>query len=100
MLPASLFDLIFCFFVAFSSVLKRAVSQTRTLVLLSNGHPTLRRGKSFAFFPVITSFLHAIRMLPGLKNMYLAYSPEVMAVYCKGDGQGKQPGFAHQRPGH
>ena len=39
-------------------------------------------------------------LLPGSKNMCLAYPPEVMAVYGKGDGQGKQPGFAHQCPGH
>jgi hypothetical protein len=38
--------------------------------------------------------------LRGSKNMVLAYPPEVMAVYCKGNGQGKQPGFAHQRPDH
>jgi hypothetical protein len=39
-------------------------------------------------------------LVPGSENMYLAYPPEVIAVYGKGDGQGKQPRFAHQRPGH
>ena len=39
-------------------------------------------------------------LLSGSKNMVLANPPEVITVYCKGDGQGKQPGFAHQRPGH
>ena len=33
-------------------------------------------------------------LLPGSQNMCLAYPPEVMAVNGKGDGQGKQPGFA------
>jgi hypothetical protein len=36
----------------------------------------------------------------GSKNVYLTYFPEVMAVYSKGDSQGKQPGFAQQGPGH
>jgi hypothetical protein len=38
--------------------------------------------------------------LPASKNMALAYPPKVMAVYGKSDGQWKQPGFAHQGPGH
>jgi hypothetical protein len=32
--------------------------------------------------------------------MDLADPAEVIAVYGKGDGQGKQPGFAHQRLDH
>ena len=32
--------------------------------------------------------------------MVLAYPPEVMAVYGKGDCQGKEPGFSQQRPGY
>ena len=40
------------------------------------------------------------KLPPCLKYMRLANLAEVIAVYGKGDGQGKQPGFAHQRPGH
>ena len=41
-----------------------------------------------------------VNLLPGSKNMVLAYPAEVITVYGKGDGQRKQPGFTHQRPGH
>jgi hypothetical protein len=32
--------------------------------------------------------------------MVFAYPPEVMAINGRGDCQGKEPGFAHQRPGY
>ena len=44
--------------------------------------------------------MYTDNLLSGSKNICLAYPPEVMAVYGKGDGQRKQPGFTHQRPGH
>jgi hypothetical protein len=39
-------------------------------------------------------------LLRGSENMWHAYPTEVIAAYGKGDGQGKQPGFTHQCPGH
>jgi hypothetical protein len=61
-----------------------------------------RLGHRFPHGPAkrYNSFRQVFRKPPGSKNMYLAYLPEVITVYCKGDGQGKQPGLAHQRPGH
>jgi hypothetical protein len=60
-----------------------------------------RLGHRFPHGPAILhdSFRQVIRKPPGLKNMYLAYFPEVITVYCKGDGQRKQSGFTHHSPG-
>ena len=43
--------------------------------------PSANPGKSFAFFPVNTSFLQAIRMQPDLKNIKFAYPTVMITVY-------------------